>query len=284
MRSDNLTKHSKTHKDLLSLSEEEVKEELHVRHTLEVERTERTTKRQRIQEIAEEEGLVTPKEVVVEKTLKEKLLEGNKEYLDKIELGKCIALIIDEGVVQEESLTIERKEALDLYRKQMPKIDIHLADLRPWQQTLMGLTSQPSERKVLWIWGSNGNEGKSWFQSYLQAFYGYARVARVDLRNKTPNIIHALSKRPLQTTDIFLFNDTRATGHIQTKKNYAVLEHIKDGCAVTSKYSSKPITFKTPNLLIVFSNSRPHKFELSADRWCVYSINKNGLKELNYEK
>ena len=52
-------------------------------------------------------------------------------YLDKIELGKQIALIIDEGVVQEESLIIERKAALDLYRK------------RPWQQTLMDMTSQP---------------------------------------------------------------------------------------------------------------------------------------------
>ena len=212
--------------------------------------------------------------------MKEELLQNNKEYLDKIELGKDIALIIDEGVVQEESLTIRRKEALELFRKQMPKIDIHLVQLRPWQQTLMEMTTKPSQRKVLWVWGSNGNEGKSWFQSYLQTFYGYARVVRLDLRNKTPNIMHALSKRPLQTTDIFLFNDTRASGHIQSKKNYSVLEHIKDGSAISSKYNSNVLTFKTPNLLIVFSNSRPNKLELSNDRWCVYSINKDGLKGL----
>ena len=162
----------------------------------------------------------------------------------------------------------------------MPKIDIHLVELRPWQHTLMEMTSHPSHRKVLWIWGSNGNEGKSWFQRYLQTFYGYARVVRLDLRNKTPNIMHALSKRPLQTTDIILFNDTRAAGHIQSKKNYAVLEHIKDGSAISSKYNSNVLTFKTPNLLIVFSNSRPNKFELSSERWGVYSINKDGLKEL----
>ena len=52
-------------------------------------------------------------------------------------------------------------------------------------------------------------------------------VTRLDLRNKTSNILYALSKRPLQTTDIFLFNDTRACG--ETNQNYGVLEHIKDG-------------------------------------------------------
>ena len=71
------------HKDLLSLTEVEVKEELHVRHALEVERKERAAKRQRIDEIAEEEGLIEPKEV--KKTLKEELLQDNKMYLDKID-------------------------------------------------------------------------------------------------------------------------------------------------------------------------------------------------------
>ena len=236
----------------------------------------REERKRLVQEIAQQDGV--PLECINDqimkdtKTLKEELLQGNKEYLDKIELGKHIALIINEGVVQEESLTRVRKDALELFRKQMPKIDIHLVELRPWQQTLMEMTSQPSQRKVLWIWGSNGNEGKSWFQSYLQTFYGYARVVRLDLRNKTPNIMHALSKRPLQTTDIFLFNDTRASGHIQNKKNYAVLEHIKDGSAISSKYNSNVLTFKTPNLLMVFSNSRPNTRELSGDHRTVLNF------------
>ena len=81
-----------------------------------------------------------------------------------------------------------------------------------------------------------------------KTFYGYAHVVRLDLRNKTANILHTLSKRPLQTTDIFLFNDTRASDHHW--QNYTVMEHIKDGSAVSSKYSSSVITFKTPNLLL----------------------------------
>ena len=285
MRSDNLKRHMIKHRDLYSLNENDMREEIKERKRQYENREERA---RLAREIAQQEDAplecIDTQMVIDTKTLKEVLLQDNKEYLDKIELGKDIAIIIDEGVVQEESLTRERKEALELYRKQMPQIDIHLVELRPWQQTLMEMTSQPSQRKVLWIWGMNGNEGKSWFQSYLQTFYGYARVVRLDLRNKTPNIMHALSKRPLQTTDIFLFNDTRASGHIQSKKNYSVLEHIKDGCAISSKYNSNVLTFKTPNILIVFSNSRPNKFELSNDRWAIYSINKDGLKDLNHAK
>ena len=49
MRSDILQRHIKKHKDLFSLPEEEVKEELRTRHATQLERD---AKRQRIKEIA----------------------------------------------------------------------------------------------------------------------------------------------------------------------------------------------------------------------------------------
>ena len=197
-------------------------------------------------------------------------------------MGKDIALIIDKGTVREESLKRNYKEALDLHRKQKPRIDIQSAKLRPWQDELMKIIYKPSDRTVFWICGYKGNEGKTWFQSYLETFYGYARVSRLDLRNKTSNILYALSKRPLQTTDIFLFNDTRACG--ETNQNYGVLEHIKDGCATSSKYNSNVLNFKTPNTVIVFSNNSPHTSHLSADRWRVYAIKEDGLRCINKGK
>ena len=114
----------------------------------------------------------------------------------------------------------------------------------------MKVISKPSDRKVFWICGYKGNEGKTWFQSYLETFYGYARVVRLDLRNKTSKILHTLSKRPLQTTDIFLFNDTRARD--ETSQNYSVLEHIKDGCATSSKYNSNVITLTIVHIHLTF--------------------------------
>ena len=140
----------------------------------------------------------------------------------------------------------------------------------------MEMIRQPSNREVIWICGKRGNEGKSWFQSYLETFCGYSRVLCLDLRNKTANTLYSLSKRPLQTTDIFLFNDTRAVG--DTHQNYAVLEKIKDGCATSSKYGSNVIRFKTPNIIIVFSNITPTSYCLSVDRWNVHKIESNGLR------
>ena len=197
--------------------------------------------------------------------------------MKSIELGKQIASIIDKGTVREESLIVKYKEALDMYRKQKPTIDVQAVQLRQWQSDLMELISdKPTDRHVYWISGDKGNEGKSWFQSYLETFFGYSRVVRLDLRNKTTNIIHTLAKRPLQTTDIFLFNDTRA-GY-RKDQNYAVLEHIKDGCTVSAKYDSKVVNFKTPNILIVFSNNFPNTQGLSKDRWRIYFISNNKLR------
>ena len=100
-------------------------------------------------------------------------------------------------------------------------------ELRLWQQHLMDNISSSSDREVIWIIGQKGNEGKTWFQEYLETFYGYARVVRLDLKIKTPNVLHVLTMRPLSTTDIFLFNEPRAITHESC--NYSILESIKDG-------------------------------------------------------
>jgi len=280
MRKDNLKRHHETHKNILSMTDEDVKEEIRARHATQIHREER---RQKVEEIAQQEGICInlPNEFEIEDiaSLEEELLKTNKEHLEKIELGHQIANILDKGTVLEESLKKMHKEALDLYRKHRPRIDVQFAQLRPWQCELMKMVRQSSDREVIWICGKRGNEGKSWFQSYLETFFGYSRVIRLDLRNKTANILYTLSKRPLQTADIFLFNDTRAVG--DTYQNYAVLEHIKDGCATSSKYGSNVIRFKTPNTIVVFSNNTPSTSCLSADRWSVHTIDSDGLRCIN---
>ena len=203
------------------------------------------------------------------------MLQDNQDYLNKIELGKQISIIIGKGVVKEESLSRSRKEALDLYRKQIPIRNMEQVELRPWQEQLM-VAATPTDREVIWIQGGKGNEGKTWFQNYLASFYGHARVVRLDLKMKTANVLHALTKRPLSTTDIFLFNEPRAINNEAC--NYNILESIKDGTAVSSKYNNDIVTFKVPNVVIVFSNSIPQMSQLSRDRWCIFRITKEGLK------
>ena len=83
-------------------------------------------------------------------------------------------------------------------------------ELQPWQKELMEMTATPTEREVIWVQGIRGNEGKSWFQEYLAVFYDHARGVRLDLKMKTENVLHVLTKRPLSSTNIFLLNEPRA--------------------------------------------------------------------------
>lgn len=280
MRSNNMKRHMRKHKDLYSLDEKDMREELKARHATQMERE---AKRQRIEEIAEEEGLSIPKEVAEKKfdkeTVRKEMIEENQQYIDKIELGGMIASIVDEENIHEQSLSKEKQDALLLFRRQQPQFDILNVELRPWQQDAMKYFESPTERQVIWIRGNNGNEGKSWFQNYVQTFFGYHRVCRLDLRIKHANICNVLKKRTLGTIDIFLFNDSRSVSG-EDLNLYRILEDLKDGQATTSKYDNDNIRFKTPNTVMVFSNHYPDLKKLSKDRWILLHPNKDGLKDV----
>ena len=70
--------------------------------------------------------------------------------------------------------------------------------------------------------------------------------------------------------NIFLFN----VGKAQTfdEVNYEVLEKIKDGRILASKFDSKELKFKSPNVVVVFSNDKPDIKQLALDRWLIFSI------------
>ena len=266
---------------MLSLPDEEVKEELRARHAAQ---QAREVNQQRIRDIAREERLSIPQEVCDSQSLnkddlRELLSRNNRHYLEQIELGKNISSILDEGVVREESLTKEHKLALDIYRRQEPRGDISTVQLRSWQEEALKLIDSPSERQVIWIVGRQGHEGKSWFQNYVESYFGYHRVARVDLRIKHANVCNVLMKRSLATSDIFLFNDSRSVSGEEINL-YRILEDIKDGQATASKYDNNNIRFKTPNIVMVFSNDYPTINKLSRDRWRIYNANKDRLNDV----
>ena len=281
MRSNNLKRHMRKHRDLYSLDEEALREEIKERKRKYEDREKR---KHLVLEIIEQEQVplecceISSTTNLRTSTLRQDMLQDNQDYLDKIELGKQIIVIINEGVVKEESLSKSRKEALHLYRKQTPMRNMIQVELRQWQQELMNMITTPTERQVIWVLGINGNEGKTWFQNYLSSVYGYGRVVQLDLKMKTQNVLHALTKRPLSSTDIFLFNEPRAINNEVC--NYNILESIKDGTAVSSKYNTDFLQFKVPNIVVVFSNAQPKMKELSRDRWCVLQITEMGLDNI----
>ena len=110
---------------------------------------------------------------------------------------------------------------------------------------------KPCNRKIIWVVGVVGNEGKSFFQRNICEEFGE------NARN----------------TDIFLFNVPRAQ-YLHTEQ-YEILEKIKDGWATSPKYNGWNLNFKTPNVLIVFANRKPDIEKLSKDRWKILKISKD---------
>ena len=197
------------------------------------------------------------------------------EYKDKLKLGKIIYEEIEEHEIPEESLRREYKEAKELYIKHKKNIDLDNVILRLWQKALLEYI-KPSTREVIWVIGKQGNEGKSWFQEYMESKFGWGKViCGMDIKMKKGSICHVLSKRCLMTIDTFLFDVGKA--NTDDRVNYELLEKIKNGRTVAGKFDSKELKFKTPNTVVVFSNEKPDVRELSKDRWKIFRIRDDDL-------
>ena len=102
IRSDHVKRHARTHKNILTMSDQDVREELRSRQVVKIHREEQ---QQRVMEIAQQENISIDlsEQTIDTELLRSDLLRDNQEYLYQIELGKQISNIIDEGTVREES-------------------------------------------------------------------------------------------------------------------------------------------------------------------------------------
>ena len=148
---------------------------------------------------------------------------------------------------------------------------------RGWQKDLRQYLDKPCDRKIIWIVGKEGNEGKSFFQANIRDEFGPSRVCKLPLSENSRNTFHIMGNICSNKTDIFLFNVARSE-YLDTEQ-YKILEKIKDGEALDGKYMSRQLNFKQPNVLMVFSNSEPEKYKLSKDRWTILKIS-NDLTQL----
>ena len=166
MRSNNLKRHMRKHRELHILDEDEIK---HRKKLLET----KEDRKKLVKQIAVEEGLqpehydIEILDILNPISVEKQLMDGDLIYKRKIELGKIITTVLEKGNVQEDSLSKDYREVLKIYRKQMSRRNLSNVKLRPWQQQLMNNISTPSDREVIWITGKKGNEDKTWFQEYI---------------------------------------------------------------------------------------------------------------------
>ena len=65
---------------------------------------------------------------------------------------------------------IKAKQVLfGAFRAQKPTIDVENTTPRLWQEQLLEVIKDNlmNDKKIIWIIGQEGKEGKSWFQSYI---------------------------------------------------------------------------------------------------------------------
>ena len=110
--------------------------------------------------------------------------------------------------------------------------------------------------------------------------YGPQRVVQSEINGKKTDLAFILSKESLLRKDIFLLNLVRSAKEV----SYGFLENVKDGFMVSPKYNAKKIYIKTPNTVIVFSNTFPETSELSKDRWKIFEIKDDDLHSIGSSK
>ena len=62
---------------------------------------------------------------------------------------------------------------------------------------------------------------------------------------------------------------------------YTLIEDIKDGFGISTKYNSKSLHLKTPNIAILFSNVFPDTKYASRDRWSIFKIEHDELIKMS---
>ena len=194
------------------------------------------------------------------------------EYERKLKLGRVIKKHVLEKNAPTAGLRREFAEALQLFDNCGQVEDVKPVEWRPWQKELFDYVNIPTYRRVIWVVGERGDEGKDFFQNHIEEQYGKQQVCAMPLAGRSKDILHCMREVVDITTDIFLFNIPKDvnTGNIDCK----LFENIKDGKALTSKFASKIMRFRTPNVIMMFSNGYPDtRRALTSGRWLIFKIN-----------
>ena len=209
------------------------------------------------------------------KEILENIISDQKSYEDLGNKGKILKELMDKEDIDSLSLRKDHLKALEVnsLRKQQ-----QFESLNPWQEKLLSFM-EPSKREIIWVCGVKGAEGKSWFQGYLEHHYTHKKVFRTSIDRNKESILHSLSKKTLSLLDVFVFNIPRSFDIKEIP--YTLFEDIKDGFAISTKYDSKQLRFNIPNIVIIFSNTRPVIGSVSKDRWRVYNIINEELRIIN---
>lgn len=127
--------------------------------------------------------------------------------------------------------------------------------LRPWQQELMDKLQGPvHKRHIYWYWETTGDVGKSFMADYLARNHKAIKLGNA----KTADVAYMY-----QPTSIVVFDFPKCQKLDEV--NYRVMEDIKNGSIMSTKYMSCVKYFETPHI-VVFANGPCPEGKFSRDR------------------
>ena len=113
-------------------------------------------------------------------------------------------IIIEKHVFNTHALSQGEKEALHTYELYGKNMDMEEINWRGWQMDLRQYFDKPCNRKIIWVVGEKGNEGKSFFQRNIREEFSYSRVCRVELNDRR-DTFHIVGKEYSQNTTCLLY-------------------------------------------------------------------------------
>jgi len=134
---------------------------------------------------------------------------------------------------------------------------------------------KPDDRSIIWIYDEIGNIGKTAFLKYMVHNFGCIFTTG----GKNADVINLIfnNKDYMKSSEaIVLWNLPRTI--CSTYISYQAIESIKDGLICNNKFECGSFCCNAPHI-VIFANCLPEFKNLSIDRWKVYNIINNELKE-----
>lgn len=155
------------------------------------------------------------------------------------------------------------REVYDLWDGPEPDIDFQP---RPWQRMILELVSTAADRRTIhWVYDPVGATGKSRLGLHLISNHD-----AIILSGRVNDMAHAYGDA---RSRVVIFDITRTQAD-NLKHLYSFAESLKNGFLFSSKYNSRPVTFRPPHVFF-FANVKPEDGCWSEDRLNLLDLEAN---------
>lgn len=138
-------------------------------------------------------------------------------------------------------------------------------ELLAWQEELVHMMDQQTERQIFVIYDPIGNHGKTYFSKYCVAT---RRATYVPPMTEAMDFMAFAMAKP---SSGYIFDMPRAETIKQRKGMWSAVEQIKNGYLYDKRYQFRDAWIDPPKV-VVFCNEAPPKEGLSLDRWVLFKI------------